>query len=335
MDAQGTDVVVQAMQRLGIAAPRDVRGIRQLTGGVSSDIWRIDLPGRSICAKRALPTLKVAALWQAPLSRNQFEYDWYRTVAPKFAHAMPAMLGRDEPSGIFFMTFLDPAHHPVWKQQLLNGQIDGTTAGMVGQTLGGIHAFTAGDATVAARFQSDQEFFSLRIEPYLLATGLQHPDLAGMLNRIAETTRTTRLALVHGDVSPKNILCGPGHPVFLDAECAWYGDPAFDLAFCLNHLLLKAVFMRQHAAALLDSFATLYQAYLPLVHWEDRAGLEARCARLLPALFLARVDGKSPVEYLTDAGHKDTVRQLARSCLQAPHDTLASIQHLITTELTP
>jgi len=334
MDAHEPDMIAQAMQRLGIAAPQEVRGICQLTGGVSSDIWRIDLAGRSICAKRALPTLKVAALWQAPLSRNQFEYDWYRTVAPKFAHAMPAMLGRDKPSGIFFMTFLDPGHYPVWKQLLLNGQVDGTTASMVGQTLGAIHAFTAGDAAVAARFQSDQEFFSLRIEPYLLATAQRHPDLADTLNRIAQTTHTTRLALVHGDVSPKNILCGPEHPLFLDAECAWYGDPAFDLAFCLNHLLLKAVFMRQHAAALLDSFVTLYQAYLQLVNWEDRAAIEARCARLLPALFLARVDGKSPVEYLTDPHHKDTVRRLARSCLQAPHDSLASILRLITTELT-
>ena len=102
---------------------------------------------------------------------------------------------------------------------------------------------------------------------------------------------------MHGDVSPKNILVGPRGPVFLDAECAWYGDPAFDLAFCLNHLLLKCSVVPQAKAGFLRCFDALSDAYLDGDRFE---GVEARAASLLPALLLARVDGKSPVEYLTE-----------------------------------
>ena len=78
-----------------------------------------------------------------------------------------------------------------------------------------------------------------------------------MLRALAERTAQTRIALVHGDVSPKNILVGPDAPVLLDAECAWYGDPAFDIAFCLNHLLLKAVLLPHHLDELMQAFEAL------------------------------------------------------------------------------
>ena len=115
----------------------------------------------------------------------------------------------------------------------------------------------------------------------------------------SRTTQANKRALVHGDVSPKNILRGPDGPVFLDAECAWWGDPAFDLAFCLNHLLLKCLWTPSAAAGFLACFDALGAAYLARVAWEPPHALEARAARLLPGLFLARVDGKSPVEYIT------------------------------------
>src|SRR5690606_24626353 len=121
------------------------------------------------------------------------------------------------------------------------------------------------------------------------------------------TTASTRLALVHGDVSPKNILIGPNGPVFLDAECAWYGDPAFDLAFCLNHLLLKCLWTPRAATDFLASFEALAAAYRSGVVWEPPEALERRTARLLPGLLLGRIDGKSPVEYLTADRDKEVV----------------------------
>ncbi len=109
----------------------------------------------------------------------------------------------------------------------------------------------------------------------------------------------TKHALVHGDVSPKNILNGPRGPVLLDPECAFYGDPAFDLAFCLNHLLLKCLWTPAARHGFMACFTSLKDSYLSLVDWEPMTDIEARTARLLPGLFLARVDGKSPVEYIT------------------------------------
>ncbi|MGH8726236.1 MAG: phosphotransferase family protein, partial [Burkholderiales bacterium] len=121
----------------------------------------------------------------------------------------------------------------------------------------------------------------------------------------------TKQCLVHGDVSPKNILVGSRGPVFLDAECAWYGDPAFDLAFCLNHLLLKCLWVPRARDAFLECFSALSGAYLQGVSFK---GVEERTASLLPALLLARVDGKSPVEYLTEES-KQLVRTVARGLL--------------------
>jgi hypothetical protein len=114
--------------------------------------------------------------------------------------------------------------------------------------------------------------------------------------------------------------------VFLDAECAWYGDPAFDLAFCLNHMLLKCLWTPRAAAGFLASFDALAESYLSRVAWEPRAEIEARAARLLPGLFLARVDGKSPVEYLTDTADKGRVRRVARPMIANAPRTLAAIR---------
>jgi thiamine kinase-like enzyme len=146
---------------------------------------------------------------------------------------------------------------------------------------------------------------------------MAHRDLQPVFQSLVDRTASTKVCLVHGDVSPKNILVGsegPTHfPVFLDAECAWYGDPAFDLAFCLNHLLLKCLWVPAARNAFLACFAALSGTYLENVSFEN---IESRTASLLPALLLARVDGKSPVEYLGDS-QKALVRKVARELIGA------------------
>jgi aminoglycoside phosphotransferase (APT) family kinase protein len=296
-----------------------------LAGGVSSDIVRVDLDAGPVCVKRALPKLKVEADWQAPVERNRWEVEWMRTAARVEPHAVPRILGEDASAGMFAMEFLDQSSHPVWKAQLRDGRIDPALAGDVGRRIAHIHSATAGDPVTAERFATDHIFFPIRLEPYLVATGRVHADLAARLEQLARQTGETHLTLVHGDVSPKNILCGPHGPVFLDAECAWYGDPAFDLAFCLNHMLLKCLWRPQWAAAYLQCFAALSDAYLQGVTWESAATLEARTAALLPGLLLARVDGKSPVEYLTQDSQRDAVRRVARALLQRPPERLGEV----------
>jgi aminoglycoside phosphotransferase (APT) family kinase protein len=234
-------------------------------------------------------------------------------------------VAHDAQAGLFAMEFLDPGQHPVWKAQLLAGQVDVNVAAAVARIVATIHQASAGNAAVAREFATRDNFFALRLEPYLVATGRAHPDLAPQLNALAERTGAAQIALVHGDVSPKNILVGPASPILLDAECAWYGDPAFDIAFCLNHLLLKCLVHPELRARYLAAFEAFVQTYLAAVNWEPRAALEARAAALLPALLLARVDGKSPVEYLRDEDAKDLVRRAARPLIASTPATLASV----------
>ena len=289
-----------------------------LAGGVSSDIYRIDLPAATICVKRALPKLKVAADWRAPPERNRSEVAWMRTAGAIVPGAVPDILGDDPVAGAFAMSYLPPARYPVWKERLRAGAIDVDWAAAVGDVLGRIHAATAAAPDVAARFANDAIFDAIRLEPYLGATGRAHPDLGDRFAALANATRANQHALIHGDFSPKNILMGPKGPVILDAECATFGDPAFDLAFVENHLLLKGAWQPQWRAPYTDALIALQRAYLAHVRWEPCANVLARTAALLPGLMLARIDGKSPVEYLAGDAVKNDVRVFARKFLMAP-----------------
>ena len=320
------DPFLTALARMGLLQPGEIPAISPLTGGVSSDIMRVQLAGGPICIKRALPRLKVQADWQAPVERNQFEIEWMRVAAGIDPRAVPKVLGEDRDTGMFAMEFLDSDRYPVWKNQLRDGEISIDTAREVGRRIAAIHGRTAGNLDIAKKFPTDHIFFPIRLEPYLCATAKRYPDCADRLESLVRVTGATKKALVHGDVSPKNILVGPNGPVFLDAECAWYGDPAFDIAFCLNHLLLKCVWRPQWLPLYLDSFDALAESYLANVTWEARTDIEARTAHLLPGLLLARIDGKSPVEYITTDAQRDPVRRVARALLLRPVDRLADLR---------
>jgi aminoglycoside phosphotransferase (APT) family kinase protein len=313
------------LRRMGLIGAADRPPVAPLTGGVSSDILRVDLPGGPICVKRALAKLRVQADWFAPVERNAAEAAWMRVAAEVDPDMVPEILGEDRAAGLFAMRFLDPAAFPLWKAQLRDGVIEPATARQVAARLAAVHRATAGRPDIAARFANDAIFHAIRLEPYLLATAERHPDCADALRALADATASCRIALAHGDVSPKNILIGPRGPVFLDAECAWYGDPTFDVAFCLNHLLLKCLWRPHWRARYLAAFDALAAAYLAGVAWEPAAAIEARTARLLPGLLLARVDGKSPVEYVTADAERDRVRRVAKPLLQHPPERLEQV----------
>jgi len=317
--------VLEFLRRAGLAARDERPQASALAGGVSSDIWRVDLRSGPICVKRALARLRVAQVWEAPVERNVFERRWIETAARAVAGIAPRILAHDD-SGVFAMEYLDDAAYPLWKAELRAQRADPAFASRVGERLARVHAATAGQPDVARQFATDAGFYAIRLEPYLVATARVHDDLAPVLHALVERTAQTRLALVHGDVSPKNILVGPSGPVFLDAECAWYGDPAFDLAFCLNHLLLKGAWVAEAQAGYLACFDALARTYLEGVQWEGADALEGRAASLLPGLLLARVDGKSPVEYLQDEAQKSRVRRVARALLQSPPQRLSKVR---------
>ena len=310
----------------GLAAPGEPQTWSVLSGGVSSDIWRVDLPGRSLCVKRALPKLRVKDDWAAPPDRNLYEWRWFATVRRWIPEAAPEPLAFDPDKRLLAMAFLPPQDHPLWKAELLDGRVDAGFAAQVGERLGRIHACSAADPGLAAEFASDEGFFALRIDAYLLATARRRPEVAAQIHALAERTAGCKAGLVHGDATPKNILMGPKGPVFLDAETAWWGDPAFDGASVLNHLLLKRMVVKDRARALNDSFTAMAQAWLAAADFEPRRDLEARAASLLPALLLARVDGKSPVEYVTTEAQRDLVRRAAIPLLLEPPETLEAVR---------
>jgi len=305
--------ILELLRRAGLAGPAETPHAEALTGGVSSEIWRVDLASGPVCVKRALPRLRVAQVWEAPVERNRYEFEWLRIAAQAAPGAAPKVLA--EGDGAFAMQYLEL---PVWKETLRQGRADPAFAAAVGRALSAIHSFTRGKAEIARLFPTDDIFYAIRLEPYLVATAEKHPDLKSRLLSLVERTAQTKACLVHGDVSPKNILVGPAGPVFLDAECAWYGDPAFDVAFCLNHLLLKCLWVPQAQVDFLACFDALAEAY-------DAEDVKTRAASLLPALLLARVDGKSPVEYL-NPDQQAFVRRVARALVAAPPPTLKDVR---------
>jgi aminoglycoside phosphotransferase (APT) family kinase protein len=309
--------VIRFLRRQGLLAVGEEAPLTPLTGGVSSDLWRVDLPSGPICVKGALPRLKVAHPWFASVSRNRVEYQWLSLAQPLAPRQVPRVLAHDEQAHLFAMEYLPAAEYPVWKTLLLAGQVDVAAARDVGALIGTLHAATAADPAAAAMFATDENFDALRIGPYLRVTARAHPDLEYRFAELATRIASTHLAVVHGDVSPKNILLGPHGPVLLDAECAWYGDPAFDIAFCINHLLIKSVKVPHQGAALRTAVRALVDGHAQRVHWETADSLNGRVASLTPALALARVDGSSPVEYLSMA-QRATVRSAGRSLLAAP-----------------
>jgi aminoglycoside phosphotransferase (APT) family kinase protein len=320
------DDIVAALRRLGIVPDGVSPPLTRLPGGVSSDVYRLDLPTGPVCVKKVLAKLNVTADWRAPVERVHSEAAWFRFADQIMPGHVPTVSAEDRDSHLFVMNYFDPATHPCWKNLLRDGIVDPAIAANVGEIIARIHRASAGSNIVQDQFATQDFFMALRIDPYLLTAANAHADRAARIRGIARELGRARIALMHGDLSPKNILVGPGGPVILDAETACYGDPAFDLAFCLNHLLLKCIWKPAHTKDYCASFAALRDAYLGGVDWEDPQKLERRASALLAALLLARIDGKSPVEYLTASRDLDFVRAAARDYLVQPELTLDAIR---------
>lgn len=286
-------VLLKQAGLIGAEKPR----FSPLTGGVSSDIWLAESGGRQWVIKQALDTLKVRDHWEADTARNLTEQAFISFVQPFRPDAVPRILASDSGIPCFVMEYLGPPFVN-WKSQLMAGIFDAQTTRQAAELLAEIHRRSRGDAQLAEQFDTTASFFQLRIEPYLLTTGQRHPALRAHFEAEAKRIQGHREALVHGDFSPKNMLISPERLVLLDHEVAWYGDPAFDLAFFLNHLFLKTLLHARELNKRPDLPLVAWQAYFEVAGGEQAAEMAKRSARLLLLLLLARIDGKSPVEYL-------------------------------------
>ena len=171
------------------------------------------------------------------------------------------------------------------------------------------------DASLTSKFWDRTVFDQLRIDPYYRTTASRHPELRREFDDLIGTSLEIRTSLVHGDYSPKNMLVRGDNIFLIDFEVVHWGDPSFDAAFLLNHLFLKAFHQpaasRQFIALVYDFWKTLLAALGP----EAAAGFEAMTLRHLGGLMLARIDGKSPVEYIQDELTKERVRKAATRIL--------------------
>lgn len=298
-----------------------------LSGGVSSDIYRVDDGEDVFVVKRALPKLRVEDEWFVDPSRNRYELEYLRYVGQILPDAVPAIRFASQQHGYFAMEYLGDGFAN-WKQLLLAGNFQVSHAAHAAQVLGTIHARSAGDREAAVRFDCTGNFHQLRTDPYLITTGRRHPALRDWFEAEAERLDATRECLVHGDFSPKNILWNEGRMVLLDCEVAWYGDPAFDVAFLLNHLFLKSLYHAPGGAGMAGLIRTAWHSYAAACHDAVAADRVAdRLPRLLLMLMLARIDGKSPVEYLTDESRTGFVREFVYRRLPERTLSLDDLEH--------
>lgn len=311
------DSVGRYLQRRGLVAADAPVSAVPLGGGVSNDVLAVTGPGIDLVVKQALPRLRVAQEWVATTSRVLTEADALRLAGRICPDAVPEVLDVDDVAMTLTITRANRSLRN-WKSDLLAGRLDAHTAVRCGESLAQWHSATAGDTTVRDHFNNDA-FVQLRVEPFHWTVAARHPDRADRITDLAGRLLATHDCLVHGDFSPKNILAGSSRVCVLDWEVAHCGDPVFDLAFLLAHLMLKAVHRPVDAAG----YRGLATEFLCAYHERVDPALcsaDADLAGQVACLLLARADGKSPAEYLTEP-ERARVRAIARDALASPGTT--------------
>ena len=338
-----------ADRRLIAPATAWLASARSLGGGVSNVVVRVDAPGESggLVLKQSLPRLRVEQEWLADQKRIYHEAASLRYLAEVLpTSALPKVVHEDRANYLFVMTAA-PDEGVNWKDALLAGNVDPAVAKRVGALLGQIHQHSSvTDDRIPEELEqfADQSalggFVQLRIDPYHRATAAVHPELADAIEIEAQRMLNRRLALVHGDYSPKNVIVvGSGaaaEAFLLDFEVAHLGNPVFDLAFMLNHLALKAIHKPQLADEYNAAARSFWSAYLDNAGAcaADVARFERETVRQLGVLLLARMDGKSPAEYITGDHQKQQARNLAKDILSGAMAHLHQLHDALMT-LTP
>jgi aminoglycoside phosphotransferase (APT) family kinase protein len=315
--------LIQSLRNQKVVSGEEVR-VTPLAGGVSSEIYLVEDGVRKLVVKKALPKLKVQDEWQADISRNQVEQKFIRYARAHVPqNVLPLVLDERE-HGYFVMEFLGEGF-VTWKQQLLAGKFDINVARAAAQLLATIHRVSWSDPVAQQQFPTGDNFYALRVHPYLITTGTRNPSLRTHFEMEAKRLLAAQIALVHGDYSPKNVMIREERLVLLDHEVAWFGDPAFDLAFLLNHLFLKSLILPDGEACL-ELTQTVWREYFGNLGKEREPALQPRVSRLLLMLMLARIDGKSPVEYLAGKESEQTfVRSFVSEFLLAGVEDFAAI----------
>ncbi|HTM56321.1 MAG TPA: aminoglycoside phosphotransferase family protein [Pirellulales bacterium] len=306
--------------------------IRELAGGVSNVVLLVEFPQqpeRSFVIKQARPKLQTARPWYANVERAWREAAVLRICSELLNRArakgltlratIPQVVFEDRERYLFAITAA-PYPHVTWKSQLLAGLADRRIAGECGRLLGTLHAESWLDERIQAEIGDRTLFEQLRVDPYYRALA-EIPDARPAVERVIASLAAHPRSLVHADFSPKNMLVFDDGLMLVDFETGHFGDPAFDLGFFLSHVVLKAFHLvprHEPILALGNEFQTVYdQVMATRVPHDELVALWRRGIEHLIACAWARVDGKSPVEYLSQSV-RERVRSFCRSIIDAP-----------------
>jgi 5-methylthioribose kinase len=327
LDQHNAEAYLRETGRIGLT---DRVVVRELPGGVSNMVLLVghpEQPEKDFVIKQARAQLRTRHVWLSNVERIWREAEVLRVCERLLARAAtprhgslpfttPRILFEDREQYLLGMTAA-PRPNVVWKADLLAGQVDERVATAAGALLGTLHAGSWGDADVAHALGDRTLFDQLRIDPYYRTLAAERPETKPAIERLIESLAAHPQCLVHADFSPKNMILFAGGLVMVDFETGHYGDPAFDLGFFLSHLLLKAFLTAPNHAKYVALSVAFWEAYDDLLRTRvsatELADLWARGVQNFAGCAWARLDGKSPVEYLSEERRRAAVRGL---CLQ-------------------
>ena len=279
--------------------------VEVLTGGVSCVVLAVKSNEREVVVKQALPELKTKAKWVADQRRAIVEAEAMRIYQSITPDSVPELIDCDEANFTLTMSRL-PKTCTNWKQDMLEGRIHPEMGEKLGKILAQWHNATAIDAAIKTKFMEGELFEQLRVSPFYRAVANKNPNLQQVINSLIVEITTEKIALVHGDFSPKNILATADHsPIILDFEVAHTGNPVFDLAFVSAHLLCKTI--RTQSAAEKAVITSTALKFLNSYRQTSRVSIAKSLPQHVALIALARVEGVSPVNYLDDRAQQKLV----------------------------
>jgi 5-methylthioribose kinase len=330
MDIEQPDELVRYLKARGAIGGSEQPAVRVLGGGVSNRVVLVVRGnGDAWVLKQALPKLRVAVDWFSSPERVHREAAALRWLT-ELRLPVPALRFEDFDQHLLAMDAVQE-NHQNWKTMLLAGHLEMAHIDAFAQILADIHTRSRSrNAEIELAFADRSFFESLRIEPYYEYTAEQVPAARSFLADVVSLTRANGLCLVHGDFSPKNVLVRGRQFVLLDHEVAHYGDPAFDIGFSMAHLLSKAHHIRDHRARFQDAAIRYWTMYWRQVGSEDWSeGLEYRSVRSILGCLLARVAGRSTLEYLGQSERQTQQRVVLALMAEIPDGVPALVSRFV------
>ena len=308
LDLANRELMLGYLLDKNVINEKDGYKVEYCKGGVSCVTALIEVPGRTLLIKQGRPKLAVKEEWLADPIRMTIETEANIVYNEYVPESVPKVLSYD-PENFILIREAAPIDATMWKTDLLNGILDFEVAKKSMEALAIVHNKCYKNPEIAKKFANDSIFYQLRISPYIEFVVSKYPQLAEYGDRLKKRLLTNKTSLVHADYSPKNILVLKNRGIcILDYEISHYGDPTFDVGFFTNHLVLKSAHLRQWSSGFLNMLLYMTDVYFAMIDYEDRAKVEADSLDVLAMMMIARIDGKSPVEYITS----DITRQLVR-----------------------